>query len=409
VRVLIQTLGSWGDVLPFVAVGRALRARGHQVALLANEVFAAAIAGAGLECVPIGAAEVFRASLANPDLWHPTRSLGVVVREGIAPSLGISVERLRERVTADTVLVGSTLGFAARIVRELHDVPLVSAYLAPISFRTLHRVPRFAALPMKPSSPRWWKRLLWALIEGVSDRAVRPVLDPVRRANGLGPASRVFFDWIHSPDARIGLFPEWFGPPQPDWPPRVLTTGFCFEGDGDPLDPALDAWLSEGEPPIVFTHGSAQVGSRTFFAESVAAAAALGRRALLVAQSRDSVPAGLPPGMRHEAWVPFARLLPRVGLLVSHGGIGTCARALAAGVPHLAVPLAHDQFDNASRLEDLGTGTCLPARRYRAARAAAAIRALEGARKACARAAERLRGVDGAAAAADAIEAAARR
>jgi UDP:flavonoid glycosyltransferase YjiC (YdhE family) len=279
----------------------------------------------------------------------------------------------------------------------------VTAHLAPIAFRTLFRVPRFAAVPMKPSSPRWLKRLLWALIDRLSDRVARPVLDPVRRAHGLPPASRVFFDWIHSPDAVLGLFPEWFGPRQPDWPERMRATGFCFGGDGEALDPGLDAWLREGEPPLVFTHGSAQVGSQRFFAESAAAAGALGRRALLVVRNRGSAPARLPPGVRHEAWAPFARLLPRAALLVSHGGIGTCAHALAAGIPHLAAPLAHDQFDNASRLVDLGAGACLPARRYRADRAAAAVRELLG------RGAVRLPVEDGAAAAADRIEAAGRR
>ena len=79
----------------------------------------------------------------------------------------------------------------------------------------------------------------------------------------------------------------------------------------------------------------------------------------------------LPPGALHLPYVPFSALLPRLSGLVHHGGIGTSAQALAAGIPQLVVPFAHDQFDNAARLRRLGVAVSLdsaaPAADWRAA------------------------------------------
>ncbi|MEM7249600.1 MAG: nucleotide disphospho-sugar-binding domain-containing protein [Acidobacteriota bacterium] len=160
-------------------------------------------------------------------------------------------------------------------------------------------------------------------------------------------------------------------------------------------DDLLD-WLTGDAPPILFTHGSAQLHGQGFFATAVETARRLGRRALLVASRRESLPAELPAGMRHEAYLPFSRVLPHCAALVSHGGVGTCAQALAAGVPHLVVPMAFDQFDNASRLVELGVGDCLPVRRLTTDRAVAALRPLlsrtEDVRARCAEGAPTLRG-----------------
>ena len=101
-------------------------------------------------------------------------------------------------------------------------------------------------------------------------------------------------------------------------------------------------------------HGAA------FFAKAVDACASLGQRALLISPFRDQFPAILPAGAIHVPYAPFSALLARLSGLVHHGGIGTSAQALAAGIPQLVVPpFAHDQFDNAARLPRLGVAVTL--------------------------------------------------
>ena len=71
-------------------------------------------------------------------------------------------------------------------------------------------------------------------------------------------------------------------------------------------------------------------------------------------------------------------LLPHVAALVHHGGIGTTAEAMRAGRPQLVVPLAHDQFDNAARVEALGVGASLHASRVTSGRMVAALQRVVG-------------------------------
>jgi len=147
-------------------------------------------------------------------------------------------------------------------------------------------------------------------------------------------------------------------------------------GRSIPVDAELQAWLTDGAPPVVFTAGSANVRSEAFFDAAVSVSKALGLRAVLVTRSPDIVASDLPATMRHEAYVPFGRLLPRSRALVSHGGVGTCAQALASGTPHVVAHMAFDQRDNGSRLEDLGTGRAISMAKFNGKRAQKALEAV---------------------------------
>ena len=109
------------------------------------------------------------------------------------------------------------------------------------------------------------------------------------------------------------------------------------------------------------------------------------------------MPERLPAGVAHFAYVPFGLLLPHAAALVHHGGIGTCAQGLAAGVPQVIMPLAHDQPDNADRLSKLGVSRTLPPRRFRGPALAAVLRELlscDRTAKACREVASRFVGID---------------
>jgi UDP:flavonoid glycosyltransferase YjiC (YdhE family) len=181
--------------------------------------------------------------------------------------------------------------------------------------------------------------------------------------------------WIYGPQLILGFFPAWFGPPQPDWPPGVRLVGFPLydEGDATPMPAALDEFVASGAPPIVFTPGSANVHARPFFEAAAGACARLRRRGVLLTRFPEQIPPVLPEGVRHFAYAPFSRLLPRAAALVHHGGIGTAAQGMAAGVPQLVMPLSHDQYDNAARMVRLGVARTLTPARFRAPAVASAL------------------------------------
>ena len=205
-----------------------------------------------------------------------------------------------------------------------------------------------------------------------------PQINAFRAELGLPPVRRIIDSWWHSPRRVIGLFPEWFAPPQEDWPPQVRLTDFPLydESGTTPLPAELERFLQDGSPPIVFTPGSAMWQANSFFEESARAAASIGRRAVLLSRHADHLPARLPPGVIHVPYAPFSQLLPRSAAMVHHGGIGTAAQAMAAGIPQLITPFTHDQPDNAQRLENLGIARTISSRRYRAAKIANLLKEL---------------------------------
>jgi rhamnosyltransferase subunit B len=135
-------------------------------------------------------------------------------------------------------------------------------------------------------------------------------------------------------------------------------TGFPLFDEDEEADLAPDVlnFLEAGEPPILFMPGSLMQQASPFFNTAVQACQQLGKRAILLSRYRHQIPEGLPHGIRHFEYIPFRKILPCASALVHHGGIGTCAQALRAGVPQLIHPMAYDQYDNAWRLKKLEVG-----------------------------------------------------
>ncbi len=407
-RVVIVAIGSAGDVHPFVAVGRGLRERGHDVVIHAGAWYEEAVTRAGLAFEAMDTREHYLEMTARPELWDPRRGFPFVMREAVLATLPALYARIEAEARAGAVLVGSSLDLACRLAQEKHGAPFVTVHVAPAVLRTAYRVPAFKGMEFVRRTPTWFKRGCWWLSDVLFDRTWVPRFNAFRRRTGLTDLRRPMNGWWNSPTKVLGLWPEWFAPVQRDWPPQLRLTGFpCFDrADGQPLGADLERWLGDGPPPVVFTHGSANVQGARFFRESLGVCERLGVRGLFVTAARRDVSDPLPPAVRRESYVPFSLLLPRAAALVSHGGIGTVAQGLRAGIPQLVVPMAHDQHDNGSRLVDLEVGAMLDIGRYDARRAAPLVDGLlrDAARKArCAERAALLRADDPVARACSAI------
>ena len=378
-NILLITLGSAGDVHPFVGLGRALQHRGHFVKLATNAHFRTMIEQAGLAFAQLGDEAQFHQLTANPDLWHPIKGLRTVFEGALLPMIHPVHDLIaRERDAGPLLVVSHGIAFGARLAEEKLHIPNSTVHLAPLVFRSLHRHPVYQGMPMASWMPRWLKQAMFRLSDLlVIERVMCPPVNTIRREMNLPPIHSVQ-SWWNSPRRIIGMFPDWFAPIQPDWPPQLRLSGFPLFDQGDMLKlPAdLEGFLNQGTLPIVFTAGSAMCHAADFFRQSALACQRLGRRGLLVSRYPDQLPADLPPQIRPVAYAPFSQLLPRCAAFVHHGGIGTSAQGLHAGLPALVVPLSHDQFDNAARLVRLGTAQILPRQRYRAPKVAAMLRQL---------------------------------
>lgn len=363
-HLLLLPFGSAGDVFPFIWLGRHLRTRGHRVTMITACLFEEHARAAGLDFVPLGTPEQFDAMIHDPRIWK----LGVgtkLVLEFAAASIESYLTAIETTAPADLMLSPMTV-FGARLAREKLGIPLITVHLQPLAMVSVHEMPLFhPAMGWLRRMPVWFKRALLALPSPV-DHFALPQVKRICEANGLTPPRSLFREWWHSPDGVLALFPGWFGNPQPDWPPSLLQWTFPLEdlSSEHPLTPKLLTFLANGERPVVFTPGSANVQATRFFEVAAAAVAEVGCRAVFVTRKPEQVPAGLPENVITLDYAPFGSLLKHASAFVHHGGIGTMAQGFAAGVPQLIMAMAHDQPDNADRLERLGAGLCLSVKQF---------------------------------------------
>ncbi|MBV8634665.1 MAG: glycosyltransferase, partial [Burkholderiaceae bacterium] len=304
------------------------------------------------------------AIMRNPDVWHPRKGLGVIL-SGLREGSGRMVQLMALLPENQScVLLAHPLAVpAAAIARSRRPLlRIVTFYLAPSNLRSVHDPLTPGALPIPRWLPFGLRRALWRLLDKVLiDPAALPGVNGLRQDYGLPPVAH-FLEHVYSTaDQSLTLFPDWFAPAPPDWPAPLHKGYFQLydpQQDQD-LPVSLRQFLGRGEAPIAFTPGSGNLHAHYYFKAAQIAVQKLGRRAIFLTPYREQVPHNLPESIHWQDYVPLAALLPRVALLVHHGGIGTTAEALRAGVPQLVVPLAFDQFDNAARVRRLGAGNTI--------------------------------------------------
>lgn len=382
-RIVLATAGSYGDLFPILGLAVGLAARGHEAVVASSPHYKALIEGAGVGFRPI-----------RPDLnpfdpailervMDPNKGSEVVVRELVMPALAESYADFVDAVAGADLVLSHPITFAAPLAAETQHVPWMASVLAPLSFFSRYdypAIPPFTALVHVTALGPWAAGSMLALARAATRSWVAPVV-ALRRKLGLPPGKHPLFEGQFSPRGNLALFSSLIGEPQPDWPPNTTVTGYVFyDGHGE-LPSALAEFLDAGDPPVVFTLGSTAIGARgadAFYAASIAAARALGHRAVLLVGRNDAarLRQRLPDGIVAADYAPHHLLFPRAAAIVHHGGAGTTGQALRAGRPALVVPHAHDQPDNGRRVAKLGVARALDARRYSAARATAELQRL---------------------------------
>ena len=377
-RYRLITLGSHGDLLPFLHLAQGLQAMGRAVDLIGSPMHRAAAEAQGLRfrswCSEADEQQV----LQDPRLFDPRRCL-----EALFSDFDRHLRAQHELLLADEpveVLIAHPLAVpAAALARAAGSARfLVSACLAPSNLRSCADPLHIGPLRIAPWVPQALRRGLWWWVDRRAvDPLTLPGLNALRAAQGLAPVARFLPHLQQAPDATLTLFPDAFAPPPADWPTPRLAHGFPLQQDTDAApDPRLEAFLARHPRPWVFTAGTANQQAEAFFAAALGALQRLGQPGLLLSRSQANLPRELPASVAGFAYLPLSSLLPRAAGLVHHGGIGTTAEALRAGLPQLVTPFAFDQFDNAARLQQLGVAEVLPAAQLNADRLARGLQTL---------------------------------
>lgn len=334
-RIILLTRGTGGDFYPFVRIGKALKKHGHEIIFMTHGYYGKEVLTAGLDFAPIDQAESFEDLLGHTPT-NNFKDFAAGLKQGI-PSLLTGYEahhQIFER--KDTLLLAhSNTHLAAQFISEKHDIPIVSIFAAP------HTVKNMV----------FWEEIYLAASDELN--RIRAVMDL--------PPIYDWRSWWRTVPYNIGLWPEWFAAPDSSWPVKVQPVGFILnEPTTQPLPEEAEQILSNSIPTLLVTHATSTTSQSQFFNQSIEACQALGWQAILVSPHRNLLPQHLPSQTYHFPALPFNGLLPRVNAVIHHGGIGTLAQAIAAGVPQLILGAGFDRPDNAIRAEKLGIARYLP-------------------------------------------------
>jgi rhamnosyltransferase subunit B len=358
-KFAIVTLGSAGDLHPFLAIARALVERGHEVHLLTQAPYEGEVSAEGVGFIPVATEEEHERTLRHPLLWHPLHGFGVLWRHLAVPAIGPTVQALDAlSARGGLTILASPLAIGARLAREHWPgrIRLLSGYTAPMGLRSTAD-PMFLGAWRVPSwMPEMGRRALW----GALDRwKLEPMAQPVVRGwterLGLPPLTGSLFG--------EALHPPWFAPVPSKWIQRgVRQAGFpIFEpARTKPPTSALMSFINEQRPFVVVYPGSADQRAESFIARVLPACRALGLRALLLSRFRPCANAE----DADTLWIdsaPLDLVLPASSAFVHHGGIGSTAQAFAARTSQLVLASAYDQFENGARVEQLHQGRWLRA------------------------------------------------
>jgi UDP:flavonoid glycosyltransferase YjiC (YdhE family) len=202
-----------------------------------------------------------------------------------------------------------------------------------------------------------------------------------RRELGLSESHEPIFRDKFSRNLHLAMFSRALARPRSDWPVSTLQTGFCFFDESSPGEESQEIrdFLDAGEPPIVFTLGSAAVmDAGSFFDESVKAAKSIGKRAILLYGRDNEPPHGLTDDIVGFDYAPFSQVFGRAACVVHQAGVGTTGQVLRAGVPQLIMPFSHDQPDNAARVRRAGVAEIIRRGDYNAETASNALKNILG-------------------------------
>jgi len=380
-KILISTTGSSGDINPFVAVGIALRKRGHEVLLVTNPHAREKVIGAGLAFQPFGRELDITEIANNPDMMDERRGPQTVWRDFILPEIPAMIETV-DGVCGNfrpDVALSHHIYFGTQWLCRARGIPCAQTALCPMVLFSARDGSVYRSWePIDP--PLWYARLRRPVARLILRRFLDGQINRLRRAYGFSAVRNAFLRGTHETDLTLGLWSPHFRPPQSDDPPCARICGFCWfdrqlDQECDPHE--LDDFFRTGSPPIVYCLGSTAVHvAEDFYHHAAEACRLLKRRGLLLTGRQNNGHLHLDENVRAVAYAPLSVVAARGCATVHHGGVGTTGHAMRAGKPTVILPFAHDQFDNAARARRLGVSATLSRREVSAVALAQTLRPL---------------------------------
>jgi rhamnosyltransferase subunit B len=345
-KFMLSSLGTLGDMLPILTLGKELMERGHACHMLGSAPGAAIAEKLGLEYSTVSPTRV-------SDRGGAEQTFDDYLRPSYEPTFRIFA---REHAAGHRLVVVNQTNYSATsLMCDLYGLPLVRTILYPALIHSLAAPPMPWRGKLKgPLGKSYEKHFLPQLFEDRErGRYELCTVNEHRRALGLVPLDSLR-ETERQIQLRLAFFPDWYAPPAADWP-ELVQVGFPLPPSQGQLPSAVTRLIEKHGRPLVFTPGTGVSDVELFFAEARRCCELLDRPGVFLSPrcagrgTQDARVVVLD-------YVDLSVLLPHAALLVHHGGMGTTARALEAGIPQIICPHGYDQPDNGARIADLGVG-----------------------------------------------------
>jgi len=346
-EILIPTIGSRGDVQPFIALAQSLTRAGHAVTLASHPIMAQLVQSHGVSFAPIG-----------PDI-DLAREVAALRYRARNPILGLIrgmrfgfdlLDRAHPDIlalcSATELVVVPAAAAVGKNEADLLHLPYLSVTFMPWS------------IPWRDPARPMFKRIGYGLFDKLLSLITTLPLNRRRKRLGLPPVGAEGFT---SPRLNLAPVSPSVFPPNPYWAPQHRLTGYWFAETPQEWEPsaALLSFLESGEPPLLITLGAMSLGDEDALENAQLFTGAIqqaGIRAIIQGWDTGMRQLELPDTIYASGALPHSWLLPRCAGIVHHGGFGTTSAGLRAGVPHLVFPSIADQFYWGQRVHQLGIG-----------------------------------------------------
>ena len=346
-RLMVAAFGDAGHAFPAIALGRALAERGHEVVIESWARWREPVEDLGLR---FAAAEEY--TVFPPPAFSSEDASAADAASALAPLLE---EWKPDAVVSDILTLAPTLAAEVAGVRHATLIP----HLFPINEPGMPFFASGATAPRTAIGRAFWRRAMPLLELGL--RQGRNELNEQRSRVGLGPTER-FHGGMSERLVMVATFPQLEYPRE--WPPAVQVTG--------PMDfelPFADVELPPGDAPLVLVAPSTAKDAGSRLIRSALAGLADEDVRVVATTNRAEVtdPIAVPDNAVLVDWLSYSQVMPQAALVICHGGHGTLARALGAGVPVLCCPAEGDMTENALRVSWAAAGLSVPWRLCRPA------------------------------------------
>jgi UDP:flavonoid glycosyltransferase YjiC (YdhE family) len=382
-NITILAFGTRGDVQPILALGNALANRGHRVCMVAGGDFGPWIEQHGIAAArsTVDIQSIMEGDAAREWVKHgnnPLVNMRVMRQLFLDHGRAMILDAWNACQGAELIISGMLSDVYAVSIAERVGAHSISAWLQPSMRATRSGAATFnAPLPGRYSRLNYFfaklliEPFLWNLCGDVANRFREGTLGLKVQTRKQNAAARANMLVLHGYSRYVVPHPE-------DWPPHLHTTGYWFLRETHAWEPPreLANFIAAGEPPICIGFGSmtGEDGDALahLFVEAVQAARV---RAILLSGWAGLGSAALPKNIFRIDAAPHEWLFPRMQAVVHHGGAGTTAASLRAGLPTVVVPHLADQTFWGKRVAALGAGPApIPREKLTAARLASAIR-----------------------------------